>query len=141
MSEFNSLRQFTRVITVATVVPASTGTVDVPLPPGAYNLALAVKSSVTGTTTTIAVFPWVDLDATQINNVALDMVEPDDSAPIALLTLPAGAAGRCAQIVPSASASPVPGPVLLPRGVRVTITKGTAVTGETLEILLVANHP
>ena len=141
MSVSNALRQFTKVISVATVVPASTSTVDVELPPGAYNLALAVKSSVTGTTTTVAVFPWVDIAASQIGVAPLDMVEPDDSAPVAALTLPAGAAGRYASLVPSASANPVPGLIVLPRGVRVTITKGTAVTGELLEILLVANHP
>jgi hypothetical protein len=141
MAKHNTLRQFTRQITLATTVPAATTTYDVPLPAGAYNLAVLVKSSVTGTSTTVTLRPKTGADGDQVNGVDLRMVEPDDSAPVAALTLPAGAAGRYASVVPSASASPVPGPIVVgDSGLQATITKGGAVTDELLEVIIVAQR-
>lgn len=141
MAKHNSLRQFVRQFTIALVVPAATTTYDVPLPAGAYALAILCKSSVTGTTTTITLRPKTGAAGDQVNGVDLRMVEPDDSAPVAALTLPAGAAGRYASIVPSASADPVPGPILVgDSGLQATITKGGATTGEVCEVIIVAQR-
>lgn len=141
MAKHNTLRQFTRQITIATAVPASTTSYDVVLPAGAYHIAALVKSSVTGTSTTVTFKMKTGVAGDQATAAVLHIVEPDDTGPATALTLPAGAAGKYASVVPSASASPVPGPIVVGDfGIQVTITKGGATTGELLEVIIIAQR-
>lgn len=137
-------RPETLVINVTKTVPAANTDFDMiypRLPAGTYRMAMNVKSSVTGTTTTVVVTPFVDHDASQLNSLALQMYELDDIAAITTLTLTAGAAGRYVRFGGAIGASdPSDMTVVLPHGVRVAVVKGGATTGETLEIQLTASR-
>lgn len=131
----------TEIKVPVTVVPAANATYDVSLPDGHYWMALAVKSDLTGTTTTIAVTPFVDQARSQISNLAYRLYEADDTVAIAVLTMPANAAGRMAVCVPTvAGAENFTSPVYVAGGVRVSVVKGGATTGELLQVTLIATR-
>ena len=131
-------RPETVVRTVATVVPSANATVDISLPAGAYRLALIVTSSVTGTTTTVALHALNSVGTK--NTLSFRGYEPDDSAPVALLTCPAGASVQYMSFVGHAGAAPADLPVALSNGLQVAIVKGGATTGEALNIELLATR-
>lgn len=124
---------------LTTVVPsAASSTFDfTELPIGAYEIGIAINSNVTGASTTIEVFPFVDQAQTAIGP-SFAVIEPDDTSPQALVTLGAGAEGRTAQIVLGLGIGLSGRPQVLPYGFRVTLTKGGAATGELLELTVTA---
>lgn len=122
--------------TVQTTVPASDTVYDIPLPLGAYHVAVLVDSDVTGTTTAIAVSALTNEVGSQAAAAAFRVLEPDASAAAAALTLTAADEGRYAAIVPTGVATPAP--IALAHGLRVSVTKGTAVAGEKCVVTVVA---
>lgn len=123
---------------LTTVAGSSTQTYNVDLPPGSYELMMFVKSNVTGTTTTIgSVRAYVD-DQVTVNNQDLSVVAPNDAqVSVKSVTFPAGAAGKIFQVQPTSAIGASPYPVL-PRGLRFTVTKGGAATGEQFEVQVLA---
>lgn len=140
MGKTNTHRSETIVKFPVSTVPASDTNYTVDLPAGTYHVAMSVKSNVTGTSTTLALIPFVDVAQTQINNLAFRMVEPNDTSVITLLTLPAGAAGRYVSLLGSALTLPMPTYVVVPHGLRLAVVKGGATTGETLEVTITASR-
>lgn len=134
MGHTNTYRPSAVVRRIVSTVPAATTSYTFDLPAGVYYLAIHTRSSVTGTSTTIALFPFTNADQTQTTATALLMTEQAAASGSAALTLPAGAAGRFAQVIPNGGPVAAPGPVVLPHGVRVTVTKGGATTAELLEV-------
>ena len=139
MGTTNSYRTEAIVRRIASTVPAATTTYTVDLPAGIYRIALSFKSSVTGTTTLVTARPFVDAERSQINGVDYRMYEPDDSAVVAALIAPAGAAGRYANLV-SDAAEGDSHIFVVPHGIQLTITKGGAVTAETFELDICATR-
>ena len=130
MGKTNPFRPETYVERPVLVVPAANATYDVDLPAGAYRLSAAVKSSVTGTTTSVKFIPYVDAARSQVSNQMFRVFEADDAVAVTNITLPAGAAGRFAHLQPAVSSVNAGGPIVLPHGLQVTVTKGGATTGE-----------
>lgn len=123
---------------ITTVVPSTNASINVDLPAGAYRIALIVTSAVTGTTTTIGVNARNAAGA--IVTVLFRGYEPNDSAPIVVLPLPAGTSVQYFSLVGHAGAAPADLPILLSHGLTIAIVKGTAVTGEALDIELIAQR-
>lgn len=136
MGKSNAFRHATYVKRVVATVPASNTTYAVDLPAGAYRLAVFVKSNLTGTTTTVTARLFADAAQAQTHGLDLRVVEPDDSTPAVSLALPAGAAGRVAEF--GFGVNTILQPIVVANGLQITVTKGGATTGETLEIDLVA---
>jgi len=124
--------------TVQTTVPASDATYDVPLPLGAYHVAVLVDSDVTGTTTAVSVAARTNETGDQAAAAAFRVLEPDASAVAAALTLTAADEGRFAVVVPTGVATPAPIP--LANGLRVSVAKGGAVEGERCVVTVVASR-
>jgi hypothetical protein len=122
--------------TVQTTVPASDATYDVPLPLGAYHVAVLVDSDVTGTTTAIAVSALTNEAGTQAASIPFRVLEPGASSVAAALTLTAADEGRYAVVVPTGVATPAAIP--LANGLRVSVAKGGAVEGERCVVTVVA---
>ena len=142
MGKTNTWRPSTIVKRVISVVASGNTNYTVDLPAGSYDLAIAVKSSVTGTTTSVALAVFVDSAQTTVGRVDISLAEPNDTAPIAVLALGAGAEGSYAQAVTASSAAgPVAmTPIPIPHGVRLRVLDGTSVAGELLELELIATR-
>jgi hypothetical protein len=129
----------TTLYSITDVVEASTPfNYILSLDPGSYRIAMFVKSSLTGVTTTIQAFPFVD-KAQSIVGLAF-VWGPNDTQAVTLTpTLPAALNGRMWTMIAGALNTPVTfgdSVVNLPYGLRFQVAKGTAVTGERLEIVV-----
>ncbi len=139
MGKSNMFRAETLVLHPITKVPSgATTNFTVDIPAGTYYLALSVKSSVTGTTTTVAVHTFADDAQTKVVDLVFRGMEPDNAAASAVLTLPAGSSGQHFQLSANASANQIP--VTIGHGIRVVIVKGGASTDETLEVDVIATR-
>lgn len=123
------------------VVAAGTTTYDVALPNGTYEMSVFVKSSVTGTTTSVQVFRFVDKARTRVEDLPLPMWEPNDTTHTVTLTLAAGSAGKAAKIGPSPGGIQMAAmPTEVVGGLQISVVQGGASVGEELEIMIVATR-
>lgn len=141
ISKSSMFRPETIVCDVLDAVPAANATYDVPLPVGTYNMLITVNSSVTGTSTIVAISHYCNAAMSQIAAVPIRVLEADDTSAAVAITLTAGAAGRAAVLCNSASATAnaltnIP----VPFGLQVAVTKGGATTAELCEVKITATR-
>lgn len=126
---------------VVSLVPAGAGpyTFKAAFAPGVYRGQLVVRSNLTGTTTTIQVAPYVN-EAMSVAAPSMFLAPNDAASTSATPALAAGSAGKVLRLIPcpGATGTPILDPILLiNNGLLITVSKGTAVSGEVLEIDLV----
>lgn len=128
------------VLRIVSVVPAAASVVKkVSLPSGAYRIQVNVNSSVTGTTTALSFALYMDAAQTVASGV-LYSAPSDNVAPQGFFSIAAGPQGKTSRLMAAGGGTGViqQDPILIvPHGMQVTITKGTAVTDEKLEVDLV----
>ena len=128
-----------RSVYVLTPILTATGagqTANLDLDAGHYYVSMIVTSSLTGTTTTVALAALNSVNSP--SNEPYELGAPDDTVALAALDLPAGASVRAGACIPVGFNVPVVGPVAVSGGLRVTVVNGTAVSGEQLEIEVIA---
>ncbi len=134
---------------ISVAVGGTTSNVDVStatLPPGMWKMGLALSANVTGTTTDIELFQFLDASQSVVAPTALGLMEPDATEGLVLFPLVGGgsAEGQMFQvlgtIIITGTAMPAMIDIPVPYGLRLTVTNGTAVAGEKLEVTLIAQR-
>lgn len=133
------MSDYASVVRVVSTVPSATATKKISFPAGAYRVALLINPSVTGTTTSVAIAPFLDAAQTAAGP-AYYLVGPGAAAAANALVLNPGTTpliGR-ALLTQAGTTVTAEDPIItITNGLQVTITKGTAVTDEKLEVDLV----
>ena len=129
---------------VETVGAAATELYKLPLDPGLYALWLLIRANVTGTTTAVGPFhPFVDEQQVSIGDASYRLVDLNGSAFEVnnQVVLPAGASTRVRNFVHMVTGTGVSmgfAAAPMPWGLRLSVTKGTATTGQQLEVDIAA---
>ncbi len=125
---------------VVTVVPATTSTHTIDIPPGFYNIAAFVRADVTGTTTTFGLHQFTDQAQSVICTAPVTVIELDDStvqtSGLAVVT-GGGAATEQVFIYLGAAILGAARGVPILNGCQLAIEDGTGVENELLDITLV----
>ncbi len=127
-------------VNVVTVVPDTTSTHNVDIPPGFYRIAAFVRADITGTTTSIALHLFTDQNQTAICTAPVSVYEINDSSAMTDgLALIEGGGNPTEQVFTFYESASLGGPAGVPilNGCQVAVDDGAGLENEMLEVTLV----